>query len=302
MARRHHHPLHAPHAVTVQRIRFLRMVGAHSPPRRRGRIPPPLQPDMIRLAYYNALVPFLRLAQHEMEHYRSEILRLLDEDRHERGITDHRDAGRRSERAKELVDKAARDFASNLRPTALEDVVTKFGKQTSDFQRRQLDNQVQAALGVPLGAIERPVTEKIEGWAAINIDLIKTVPDRYFDRLRLDVLEAFEHGEHPDTLTEDFVDRYGMAENDARRIARDQIGKLSSQLNTERQQALGVTHFIWRTMRDPGVCDFCEPLEGAVFEYDDPPECMPGECHPQDRCYAEAVFDTIEGELGGGED
>ena len=54
-------------------------------------------------------------------------------------------------------------------------------------------------------------------------DATPEVVSCYFDRLRLDVVDAFEGGTHPNTLAEDFADRYEMSENDARRLARTSI-------------------------------------------------------------------------------
>ena len=90
-------------------------------------------------------------------------------------------------------------------------------------------------------------------------------------------------------------ERYGMAEDDARRIARDQIGKLNAQVNQERQESMGVTRFVWRTMRDDRVRDEHQELEGEVFSWDDPPaEGLPGE-DVQCRCYSEPDFSDLIG-------
>lgn len=208
-------------------------------------------------------------------------------------------ASRQGKRAADLIDRVASRFADEFRPHALLEVVKKFGDRTSEHNKRELDKQVRAAIGVPLSALEKPVRDHIEEWAAANIDLIKSISDRYFDRLRLDVEHAFEAGTHPTALAEDFEERYGMADNDARRIARDQIGKLNGQVNKARQEALGVTHYIWRTMRDNRVRDEHHAIDGKRFAYNDPPPAGPnGEpANPgeaiQCRCYAEPDFATL---------
>jgi SPP1 gp7 family putative phage head morphogenesis protein len=191
--------------------------------------------------------------------------------------------------------------AARMRPHELHEVAARFGQQTTDFQRTQLDRQVRHAIGVPLSAIEAPIRDMIPAFTSSNVEIVKTVPDRYFERLRADVTEAFETGMHPDELAERFVDLDGMAEYDAERLARDQIGKLASQVNLERQRSIGIRRGVWRTMHDNRVCDECEMHDGEEFDLDDPPEGEgPGFCHPMDRCFCEPIFEAAE--QGGGDE
>lgn len=254
------------------------------------------QPDEIRVEYLSALMPIVEDAGREFRKVAPEIIRLLEEERaHTRKDGARTDAGERGSRARELVDRAAREAADSIDVSALRDVALHYGKQTSDFQRKQLSNQMQDAIGIPYAAIERPTRDRVEEFAARNVDLIKTVPDRYFDRIRLDVEKAFATGERPETLAERFVDVYGIAERDAERIARDQIGKLNGEVNRDRQESIGVERFYWRTMNDNVVRDEHEEREGLLFEWGEADDGDPGEpinC----RCYAEPDFSALLGE------
>lgn len=274
---------------TLSIVRLLRHIGPLHP--RRARPPRAHQPDLIRKEYLTALMPFVRAATAEVDRVRGHIVRLLKEERAEQA--GRMDADDRKARAKELLAQAAARAAAAWRPTEVYAVAKKFGQRTNDFQRAQLDQQVRSAMGVSLSMIERPITAKLEGFAALNVDLIKTVPERYFDRIRMDVEDAFDSGMEPDTLADLFIERDGMAENDARRIARDQIGKLNGQLNEERQTAMGVSGYIWRTANDSRVRDEHADREGQHFDWDDPPE----DGHPgepiQCRCFAEPDLDPI---------
>ncbi len=289
--------LHHAHGRTVALIRHLRKFPLHAPAIRRGRIPRQQQPDQIRLEYFRAIRPVCDHARDAFNGVKDEILHELIQLRREQGAKDHQDADR-GKRAANLIDKAARVAADRFKPSALHAVAKKFGKQTTDHQKEQLDRQVRAAIGVSYASIEKPIRDKVEGFAALNVNLIKTVPERYFDRLRSDVQQAFETGEHPSTLAERFAKEgedsvYEISLNDARRIARDQIGKLQAEVNQERQEAMGVEQFVWRTMNDGRVRDEHEELEGEIFPWDAPPaEGAPGE-PIQCRCYAEPVFDQI---------
>jgi SPP1 gp7 family putative phage head morphogenesis protein len=117
--------------------------------------------------------------------------------------------------------------------------------------------------------------------------LVKTVAGRYWDRLARDVEQAFTGGMRAETLAERFEERDGMLARDALRLARDQVAKLTADFNQERQEALGVTGYVWRTMNDNRVRPEHVPREGQHFDWDAPPE----DGHPgqpiQCRCYSE---------------
>ncbi len=283
-------------------VSIIRLLTALGPLRPRRRMPPQKQPDGLRREYLTALMPFVNTVTSEFNKVRGEVLALLEQERREQG---HKTDASNKQKAKDLINKAAVRAAAAWKPRELYNAAARYAKRTNDFQKEQLGRQVQAAMSVSLAAIEPSITVKIEEFAARNVDLIKTVPDRYFDRIRLDVEEAFDSGMHPSTLADIFEERDGMAEGDARRIARDQIGKLNGQLNQERQERMGVTGYTWRTMNDERVRDAHDELDGEHYEWDDPP--MGGgtgpdeEGHPgsgiQCRCYAEPDFGPILDDL-----
>lgn len=212
-----------------------------------------------------------------------------------------RRASAQGEQAARLLERAAREFAGTLDPVALREVVSQFGQRTDKLARQQLDQQLRSAIGVSLPALGVDVPARLDEWAARNVDLIVTVPERYFDRLRLDVLEAFEEGAHVDELMERLEERYDVSERDAERIARDQTLKLSADLTHDRMERLGVSRATWRTVRDARVCEDCDAMEGVEFELADGaegpcgPGTRPGDCHPVDRCWSEPDLGPLLG-------
>ena len=210
-------------------------------------------------------------------------------------------ASTQGKRAAALIDRAAREFAAAFRPDALFSVVSQFGKATDDFSRLQLDQQLRSAIGVPFSAIEKPHRDKLSDWSVANVDQIKTLPDRYFDDIRLRVEDAFTSGMHPSTLADNLADAYDISENNAERIARDQTLTLAANLNEERMTSLGVEEYVWRTVNDGRVRENHAELNGQRFRFDDPPmgggtsEDEPG--NPGDgilcRCYADPVLDAL---------
>jgi SPP1 gp7 family putative phage head morphogenesis protein len=263
--------------------------------RRRKRLPRQQQPDLIRLEYYHSILPFVRQAEAYWRSIQHDVFNLLRF--RNTKLDDERIEDDEEKRARRLIEEAAKRAVDALAPTQLEEVAKKFGRRTNDFQRQQFAKQAEAALAIPLSVIERPVTEKLEGFAQENVELIKSVEERYFDRIKERVMQAFENGERPEDITEDLQKIGGMSDRDALRIANDQIGKINAEFNQERQEHLGVEKYIWRTMNDGRVRDEHGDREGNSYSWDDPPE----DGHPGEaincRCYAEPDFSDILGDI-----
>lgn len=283
-------------ARTLSQIRFLTALGPLEPRRRPGkRLPPAAHPDQIIADYADAMIrAAVAPAIAEAREIRGELVRALVAHRRQLGKHDADDQAR----AERAIAHAAMRAAGKMRPTELHAIADSFGRETTAWQKRQIDRQVRAAVGVPFSAIERPIRDLVPDFAKANVALIRTVPERMFARLRGDVMDAFTSGEHPSTFAERLVERDGMAEGDAMRIARDQIGTLNGQVNEARQRSIGVDSFAWRGMLDNREREEHRVLEGQVFTWDDPPENEDGEpitpgSEIQCRCFAEPIFEGL---------
>lgn len=283
--------MNAAHVIrTRAQIRMYQALGYG---KRRRRLPRQQQPDGLRKDYAQALGPFVRLIQRHGLSIQGEVMRLLAWDRHATGKMDAPPVLQ----AMEIVERQRRSMNDDADVRRLQELAAEFGKKTISFQGRQFDRQVRAVIGIPYSAIERPIKELIPLFVSQNVELLTTIPDRYFDRIAKDIRKAFENGTSPEDLAQTWIKLDGMAERDAFRIARDQIGKLNAQVNQERQESLGITSAIWRTMLDGAVCVYCMEREGVTFDWGDPPGgCNPGECHPEDRCWGEPVFTGVLGD------
>ena len=202
-------------------------------------------------------------------------------------------------RAARLIDRAAKAFADAFDPVDLKNVVKQFAARMSRHSRLQLDAMLRSAIGIPLDTLGPDVEANLDEWAALNVDRIVTMPETYFDRLRLDILDAFEGGMHPATLAEQFVKRYEMGEYQAERIARTELIKLGADLNRNRMMRVGIARARWRTVRDNRVSPDCAALEGVVFDVEkgvhrpDGSVVWPGSEHPDCRCWSEPLLDDL---------
>lgn len=206
--------------------------------------------------------------------------------------TDQEKAKREIDR---LIKKTSAKFAESVRPADLEAVAAQFGGRTSKYQRDQLGKQARA-VGIDLkqiGKTEKGIAQKVDGWIAVNVDLIKSLPKRYFDDVQVSVYDAIETGTRHETLAKTLTERYEIPLNQAALIVRDQVGKLYGDLNQSRQENLGIDGYVWRTASDNRVRPEHEDREGEPFKWADPP----ADGHPgfpiQCRCNAEPDFSDI---------
>ncbi len=133
---------------------------------------------------------------------------------------------------------------------------------------------------------------------AWNVDLIESIPTRYFAGLRNAIFsnmtaETAETGLSATvlaTIVKDIGKVTKTSRNQAKLIARDQTQKLNANINQVRQENLGIEEYIWQTAEDERVRETHEANNGQKFRWDEPP-AETG--HPgQDiscRCTARAV-------------
>ncbi len=121
-----------------------------------------------------------------------------------------------------------------------------------EHNRVQLGRQVKAVLGVNLPASKKPA-KIVEDFIRDNVALITGLSSRLARDVEKLVAEAYAAGRVHEGLGDQLRDRLRITDSRAQAIAVDQIGKLNGQLNAQRQQDLGVTHFYWRTSEDERV-------------------------------------------------
>ncbi len=252
---------------------------------RRRRLPRQIQPKAIERSYYAALKGILARLRQSMAPLMAELPNLLVSAKVER-----HDVGE-GKRITELVAQAKTKL--QLSTTDIEDLARKFARQTQTYQRVQLGRQLKAGLGIDPFINDRNLARLTEGFVHENVSLIKSLTDRVASDVEGVVLRGVQNGMLQSDLADKIAERFQVGEDRAALIARDQIGKAYSDVNAQRQQDLGITHFIWRTAGDERVRDEHEALDGEEFAYDDPPdEGLPGDA-VNCRCYAEPVLDEI---------
>jgi SPP1 gp7 family putative phage head morphogenesis protein len=196
----------------------------------------------------------------------------------------------------EALDYFDRQYEDMIRTFKYVDVpVSKHADQVSVFNKRNLYQRAEQ-FGISANALKRSekgIERKLDVWAAQNVDLIETIPETYFDDIRLQVTAAIQNGVRAETLSRHLMERVEIPRNRAVLIARDQIGKLNADLMQSRNENLGIKGYIWRSVNDNRVRPEHQDRDGQSFLWSNPPSGgHPGE-DIQCRCYADPDFSSI---------
>jgi SPP1 gp7 family putative phage head morphogenesis protein len=196
---------------------------------------------------------------------------------------------------------------------SLNKTVKPFLNRVKEKTETQFVNEFERQTGTKPLPAQLNVDEFIQDSLQANISLIKTVPGQYFSQIEQITKDAVRKGELTATARAKIQELTGNAKNRARLIARDQIGKLTANIEEARQRKSGVTEYIWRTRQDGRVRSLANSdgysdhkrLEGVIIKWNDPPVTVfkgkrAGERHHagtdiQDRCWPQAIYDEITG-------
>lgn len=267
--------------------------GLSRPRRRRRRMPKQRQPNAERLAYAGALMALLARAR---ELVQQELVPKLAELVRQAGVV-HDAVRSYPDTVIETLDTIAEKFFAEFSLERLRRTALGIAQRVNGVQKAELNRQLAAAAGQEIGINvfgEPGIQQRLEAFAAANAQLVKRVPQQFFDEVGARVVDGLRRGERAEDLQQVIQDRFGVSESRARLIARDQVGRLYSELNRTRQQDLGIRSFTWAASRDERECDECAPYDGKTYSWDAPPAGgYPGEVHPNCRCTAEPNVQEI---------
>ena len=168
-------------------------------------------------------------------------------------------------------------------------VASQAVKTGEAFNRQQFIANIKQGMGIDIKAVvdQQNLGSVLRRRVAKNVELIKSIPEKYFSRVKDTLLAGIDKGEDMQSIFATVKDIGEVSDRRAKFIARDQMNKLNADLAQARQRALGIESYIWRTAKDARVGDDHKPLEGKVFRWDKPPSTgHPGQ-RPNCRCVAE---------------
>lgn len=186
--------------------------------------------------------------------------------------------------------RLAQDRIESLQSKA-EKVASKAIGSAEKLHKSQQATQL-AQVGIDVFNETKRLPQILSGFVRVNSKLIKSIPADELGRIEKIISDGVRRGRRHTTVAKAIVREFGIAENRAALIARDQIGKANASLSRHRMESNGVTKAVWRVIA-PGearVREEHEALEGRVYKISEGVNGVrPGD-EPGCRCHAEPVL------------
>lgn len=163
--------------------------------------------------------------------------------------------------------------------------------------RTALANSIHYAFGIDIGPLlsAQNIRAPLQLAMATNVNLIQSIPQRYFEQLHTSILTSVTQGQRYKELAADIQKLTNTTEKRARLIARDQTAKTHSAIAQARQTALGITEYEWQTSGDERVRNSHTEHDGQKFRWDSPPTETGHPGHDiACRCVALPVIDLTQ--------
>lgn len=173
-------------------------------------------------------------------------------------------------------------------------LVAMVAQRVEKYNQEQFHRMLRRAYGVDLFKAEPGLGRVLRPWEAENIGLIKSIPEQYLNTLHGRVVAAVRQGTSLRDMTTQIRETYDLPRKRAELIARDQIGKLNSDLTEYRQTNIGIKEYTWRGVLDEREREEHVAREGQIFLWDMPP----ADGHPGQpircRCWAEPKLPALD--------
>lgn len=261
----------------------------------------PIYPASIEREFQRVSNAYLRLVNQVVKEHMPEIKKAAAAERDNRRRQD--DAGDLMKAIEKAFRSMRLDLDKKTEAFGLRKKLESLANMTRKLSIAEWKRTVQDTLGLDImddyymGEFYQQV---LQSWIEENVGLIKSLPQEALTEMQNIVSQGFQTGSTVTSIEKDIRTTYNAKKSSARLLARDQLGKLNSELTRQQQTDAGVAEYIWSDSGDSRVRDRHHELNGKKFRWDDPPVVTPPgkpvrRCHPgedyQCRCVALPVFD-----------
>lgn len=265
----------------------------------------PLHPKLIGVTYFKELKPIVQVLKNILNStIKPQLKSILGQADANRPKNDSLRLDAYSDDINKLMAKSKIQFEKTVPAHNATRISTKIAHSINQFNKKDTSRVFKSVLGVDPFLTEPWLNQEMSAFVHSNVALIKTIPQKFFDRIETQVFQAAKAGTRQEAL-EDKLDKIPpMSENQAALIARDQTSKFNGNLSMLRQQEVGVEKFLWQTSEDERVRDLHDERDQQIYPWDyefddtedDGPPGQPINC----RCVAIPVFDEDVYQTGEG--
>lgn len=190
-----------------------------------------------------------------------------------------------------LVDQAARKADETL--IYQTEKLGRWVSRVGEWHGRKTISSVQSALGVDITPYMRlsDIREPLDASIRENVSLIRAINADTRAKMEAIMFDAIANRRTKKHVTDAIAAAMGITKKRARRIANDQLHRLSIALTAIRNQQMGIETYIWQTREDDRVRRVHRERNHKVFRWDTPPfdgaPGMPINC----RCLSVPIVD-----------
>lgn len=154
-----------------------------------------------------------------------------------------------------VIRRVSSIFAANLFDQQARRVAAGTISRAEADNAEEFRKSVNRAVGVDFELITKPkgMVDYLEASTAENVNLIKSIPQEYFQRVETIVLGGMKSGLAPTAIAKQIQEQTGVSARRAKLIARDQVSQLNSDLTRQRQTAAGIEFYRVETANDQRV-------------------------------------------------
>ena len=233
----------------------------------------PKPPIGIERSYQRDLVKYLEVIDKAIkEILLPELPYILNEQKADRPIIKQDDP---SDDLSRLMAQVKLRIQQDYSDEELTRLATIYGLETSKKNKDELKKNLKRVVGIDVISADSFLRKELTAFTVSNVKLITSMKDETLNKVEGLAFRAFQSGQRAEDLSKNIEKlvnpRVSNIRARANLIARDQIAKLSGQLDQLRQTDLGISKYIWRTSGDERVRDTHRELEGTEHSWNDPP-------------------------------
>lgn len=126
---------------------------------------------------------------------------------------------------------------------------------------------MKRSAGIDVFSGSQQMQDHLKAATQQNANLIMSIPNQYIERVGTTVLANMRSGMRPGFIEKALQDEFGVTQNRARMIARDQTAKVQGELAEKQQTGAGFSFFKWQDSSDERVRHRHEEIANKVTAY-----------------------------------
>lgn len=140
---------------------------------------------------------------------------------------------------------------------------------TIDYGKTEASVPTDLSINIFNNSLRPSLKELVKSSTLTNARLITSIEAKFFDDIAILIEQGYTAGASAVSLTKQIKEKFEVTENRARLIARDQIGKLHSDVVRDEHISLGLDKYIWVSGGDQRVRKSHEVLDDKICSWYD---------------------------------